>query len=106
MLTHAFRHVERVVFRIGETNLRSRRACEKIGGQLTERTEVLEGPHGPIVHLVYQINRKDFDAGRAPGSPFDVASVVAMRSHCNLPDALDMAWRPGAPLKNPGDSEP
>lgn len=32
MLGHAFRFVERVVFRIGPRNLRSRRAIEKIGG--------------------------------------------------------------------------
>src|SRR6202012_4723224 len=34
MLDHAFRFVDTVIFRIGETNLRSRRAVEKIGGQL------------------------------------------------------------------------
>jgi len=32
MLDHAFRFVDRVVFRIGPLNLRSRRAVEKIGG--------------------------------------------------------------------------
>ena len=32
MLEHAFEHVDTVVFIIGETNLRSRRAVEKIGG--------------------------------------------------------------------------
>ena len=35
MLTHAFRYVDTVIFRIGETNLRSRRAIEKIGAVLT-----------------------------------------------------------------------
>jgi len=34
MLEHAFRFVERVVFVVGETNWRSRRAMEKIGGRL------------------------------------------------------------------------
>ena len=34
MLEHAFEHVDRVVFIVGETNLRSRRAVEKIGGVL------------------------------------------------------------------------
>lgn len=65
MLTHAFRHVERVVFRIGETNFRSRRACEKIGAHLTDRTEVLAGPHGPMPHVVYEITREDFAARAA-----------------------------------------
>ena len=32
MLDHAFRFVDRVVFRIGPQNIRSRRAIEKIGG--------------------------------------------------------------------------
>jgi RimJ/RimL family protein N-acetyltransferase len=35
MLRHAFRFVERVVFLIGEHNLRSQRAVEKIGGRRT-----------------------------------------------------------------------
>jgi RimJ/RimL family protein N-acetyltransferase len=34
MLDHAFRFVERVVFVVGENNLRSRRALEKIGARL------------------------------------------------------------------------
>jgi RimJ/RimL family protein N-acetyltransferase len=34
MLDHAFRFVESVIFKIGRTNLRSRRAVEKIGGVL------------------------------------------------------------------------
>jgi N-acetyltransferase len=32
MLEHAFRFVRRVIFMIGESNIRSRRAVEKIGG--------------------------------------------------------------------------
>ena len=32
MLSHAFRFVERVVFRVGPQNVRSQRAMEKIGG--------------------------------------------------------------------------
>ena len=32
MLEHAFRHVRRVIFIIGPTNIRSQRAVEKIGG--------------------------------------------------------------------------
>ena len=63
MLGHALQHVETVVFRVGETNLRSRRAMEKIGGILTEREEVIEGPSGPIRHVVYAITRDSFAAG-------------------------------------------
>ncbi len=67
MLAHALESVERVVFRVGETNLRSRRAMEKIGGRLTDRTERLDGPNGPIVHVVYEIDRESFANG--PLSP-------------------------------------
>jgi len=34
MLDHAFRYVDRVVFVVGENNLRSRKALEKIGARL------------------------------------------------------------------------
>lgn len=63
MLGHALAAVERVVFRVGETNWRSRRAMEKIGGRLTDATERLEGPNGPIVHVIYEITRDSFAAG-------------------------------------------
>ena len=57
MLDHAFRFVETVVFRIGTTNLRSRRAIEKIGGVLTARREIVN-LHGRVVeHVVYAIVR-------------------------------------------------
>ncbi len=69
MLTQAFRHVDRVVFRIADTNVRSRRACEKIGGRLTERIEFIDGPKGPIPFLVYQIDKSDFQTQWAETSP-------------------------------------
>jgi RimJ/RimL family protein N-acetyltransferase len=39
MLDHAFRFVERVVFVVGETNLRSQRALQKIGAELVGPAE-------------------------------------------------------------------
>jgi RimJ/RimL family protein N-acetyltransferase len=63
MLRHALASVERAVFRIGENNWRSRRAMEKIGGRLTDRTERLEQPMGPVVHVIYEIDRESFAAG-------------------------------------------
>ncbi len=63
MLVHALKSVDRVVFRVGEENLRSRRAMEKIGGRLTDEVERLEGPNGPIVHVVYEITRDTFAEG-------------------------------------------
>ena len=57
MLDHAFRFVDRVIFRIGEHNLRSRRAVEKIGGRLTDRTEVTIIDGAESVNLYYAIER-------------------------------------------------
>lgn len=63
MLTHAFGSVERVVFRIGEANLRSRKAMEKIGGRLTDEREETEIERRRIVHVVYEITRDSFAEG-------------------------------------------
>ncbi|MCA1661404.1 MAG: GNAT family N-acetyltransferase [Novosphingobium sp.] len=63
MLAHALAAVERVWFRVGETNLRSRRAMEKIGGRLTDRTESIEMAGQPVLHLIYEIDRESFAAG-------------------------------------------
>lgn len=61
MLAHAFRTVDRVVFRVGDTNWRSRGAMEKIGARLTDKVERVQTPDkGEIVHLVYEIRREDF----------------------------------------------
>ena len=56
MLDHAFRFVERVVFRVGETNWRSRRAVEKLGARLTNERE----GSGALTHLVYALDRADW----------------------------------------------
>lgn len=60
LLRHAFGFVDVVYFRVGIGNMRSRRAMEKIGGQLTEETEVVLLPNGdPVVHVVYEIRRPE-----------------------------------------------
>ena len=56
MLGHAFQFVDTVVFLVGEGNLRSRRAMEKIGGVQTGRREAnLNGRL--VIHVVYQIKK-------------------------------------------------
>lgn len=56
MLAHAFRSCESVLFHVGENNLRSRRAMEKIGGELIGKEErVVDGK--PNVSVVYRITR-------------------------------------------------
>jgi RimJ/RimL family protein N-acetyltransferase len=63
MLAHAFTGVDRVVFHIGEANIRSRKACENIGGRLTDEIEVVERGGKMVRHVVYAITREDFERG-------------------------------------------
>ncbi len=56
MLEHAFRYVDTVVFWVGETNWRSRRAMEKIGGALRDGT--VRRPGASDDHVIYEIRRK------------------------------------------------
>lgn len=63
MLAHAFQSVARAEFRVGESNLRSRRAMEKIGGRLTGRSEMVETPGAPMCHVIYEITRDAFATG-------------------------------------------
>ncbi|HZF44186.1 MAG TPA: GNAT family N-acetyltransferase [Sphingomonadaceae bacterium] len=60
MLAHAFTFAHTALFSVGEGNLRSRRALEKIGGRLTERRFADEVNGQPVVHLVYAITADDF----------------------------------------------
>lgn len=64
MIGHALASVERCVFRVGAENWRSRRAMEKIGGQLTGTTEtVVYRDLRRILHVLYAIDRAGFAAG-------------------------------------------
>lgn len=63
MLAHALQHVARVDFRVGENNLRSRRAMEKIGGRLSDRSTMVETASGLTRHVVYEITRESFSEG-------------------------------------------
>ncbi|PKP90237.1 MAG: GNAT family N-acetyltransferase [Alphaproteobacteria bacterium HGW-Alphaproteobacteria-14] len=64
MLAHALVSVAECRFLVGENNIRSRRALERIGARLTERAEMRIMADGTeIPHLTYVINRADFAAG-------------------------------------------
>lgn len=56
MLDHAFRYVDTVVFWVGEDNMRSRRAMEKIGGTLRDGEYV----RGSDAYVVYEIRKADW----------------------------------------------
>ena len=83
MLAHALQCVARAIFLVGETNMRSRRAMEKIGGVLTDRQDRVEMAGRPVVHVIYAIDRAGFAAGPLSfpaGSPAPTDSVRPYRS--------------------------
>jgi RimJ/RimL family protein N-acetyltransferase len=57
MLSHVFASKERVIFLVGDTNHRSRRAVEKIGGYLTPREHRAEMAGKSVTHVIYAIDR-------------------------------------------------
>ncbi len=59
MLTHAFRFFDSIRFNIGATNVRSRRAVEKIGAVL-DGEYIPEAINGvpPVLHVIYRLNRE------------------------------------------------
>ena len=63
MLTHAFRFFDSIRFNIGATNVRSRRAIEKIGARL-DGEYVPEAINGvpPVLHVIYRLSRDEADA--------------------------------------------
>ena len=63
MLAHALEQVERVEFRVGDTNYRSRNALEAIGAVRTDRYELGRYQGKRVVHLVYEITRESFANG-------------------------------------------
>lgn len=51
------------LFLVGEHNFRSRRAMEKIGGTLSDRTSMALTGGVPVLHVVYEIRPDDFATG-------------------------------------------
>jgi RimJ/RimL family protein N-acetyltransferase len=65
MLNHAFRFVARVLFHVGENNVRSRTAMERLGGRLIGKAPVAYFGEAATVNVIYEIRRSDWVA--APG---------------------------------------
>lgn len=57
MLEHAFKFVDTVIFHIGATNTRSRKAIERLGALLTDRTEERNIQGSAIQHVIYEIHK-------------------------------------------------
>jgi N-acetyltransferase len=63
MIAHALDSYRRVIFLVGEHNLRSRRALEKIGAVLTPRVQHAEMAGVPVTHVIYAVGREEFERG-------------------------------------------
>lgn len=63
MVGYALEQVERVVFVIGETNMRSRTAIGRIGALPSDRRLTVPLSTGPSRHLYFAIDRAAFAAG-------------------------------------------
>lgn len=57
MLDHAFIYVRRALFHVGEQNVRSRKAMEKIGAKLVGRLERQKPDGSPDPTVVFEIKR-------------------------------------------------
>ena len=68
MVTHALQSVAQVEFWVGQANLRSCRALDKIGARLVDRVEPVEIAGRQMPHAVYAISREDFAAGPLQGA--------------------------------------
>ncbi len=59
MLDHAFRFVDRVVFVVGENNIRSQKALEKIGARFLKRFERPERDGSRSFQVLFAITRAE-----------------------------------------------
>jgi len=57
MINHAFQFVENIIFHVGDTNFRSRKAVEKLGAFLT-KSEYIEATKR--THVVYVLNKENW----------------------------------------------
>ena len=64
MLAHAFTFVDTVVFWVGETNWRSQRAMEKIGGARRAEPGIRMLDGKTYSHVVFEIRKADYTPAR------------------------------------------
>lgn len=58
MLEHAFRFVDKVIFHVGENNMRSRKAMEKLGGVLTGSEPKAYYGEAVNVNVIFEISKE------------------------------------------------
>ena len=61
MLDHAFKFVNRVLFIVGEKNMRSRKAVEKVGGKLLRTIERPDRHGNPDKNVVFGLERSAWE---------------------------------------------
>ena len=71
MLEHAFAFVKTVLFQIGETNVRSHKAIEKLGATLKQKINLEGQPH-----RVYQIQKSDWTPLKNLNPSMQLKSIV------------------------------
>ncbi len=59
MLDHAFRFVDRVLFVVGEENVRSQKALEKIGAKFLQKTERPARDGSMIPNFIFEMTRPE-----------------------------------------------
>jgi RimJ/RimL family protein N-acetyltransferase len=63
MLKHAFQHVERVLFEVGQCNLRSQVAMTRMGARRIGEAAVAYHGEASMPNVIFEITRADWDAG-------------------------------------------
>jgi RimJ/RimL family protein N-acetyltransferase len=64
MLDHAFQFVPRVLFVVGEKNLRSQKALEKIGAKFSHQVEMPDRVGNPLRNVVFVLHRPHNECSR------------------------------------------
>jgi len=65
MLNHAFKFVDRVVFVVGENNMRSQKALEKIGAKFLRKAQITASDGAIRKNVIFAIDRQDWMAKRS-----------------------------------------
>ena len=63
MIAHALARITECRFAVGVENWRSRKAMERIGGRLSEQTEMRGMAGDEVLHVHYSITQAEFDKG-------------------------------------------
>ncbi|MEM9311420.1 MAG: GNAT family N-acetyltransferase [Pseudomonadota bacterium] len=63
MLAHAFQFYDRVQFKVGETNYRSRIAVERLGAVRSRKTDLSQYQGKRVLHLIYVLSAEAFATG-------------------------------------------